>query len=63
VKYANAKLDQHRKQANSLQESIDQVLNKLSSSDARIAQLTAEGIGDWGSFYSEMLRKATEATQ
>ncbi|KAK3713589.1 hypothetical protein RRG08_055231 [Elysia crispata] len=61
VKYANAKLDQHRKQITSLQESLDDILNKLSSSDARIGQLNAEGIGDWGSFYSEMLRKATES--
>lgn len=60
VKYANAKLDQHMKQAIILQESVDTVINKLSSSDARIAQLNAEVAGEWGSFYSELLRKAAE---
>ncbi|RUS71604.1 hypothetical protein EGW08_020631, partial [Elysia chlorotica] len=61
LKFANAKLDRHRTQMASLQESLDEAINRLSSGSAKIGQLNAEGIGDWVSFYSELLMKATES--
>ncbi|GFO45512.1 mis12-like protein [Plakobranchus ocellatus] len=52
VKYANARLNQHLEESNQLQRSLDQLINKLSSTDGRIAQLNAEGVGDFISYYT-----------
>ncbi|CAG5117966.1 unnamed protein product [Candidula unifasciata] len=57
VKYANAELSQHLKDAEILQKTLDKVIEQLSSPENSVSQLGAKALKDWISYYGEMLNK------
>ncbi|BFZ00274.1 hypothetical protein BsWGS_03313 [Bradybaena similaris] len=63
VKYANAELSQHLKEAEALQRTLDKVIEQLSSSENNVSQLGGKAFKDWISYYSEMLNKCLPTEQ